>query len=99
MSEYNDLISAELADTVLKLDTILQDDDSYNMRGVAAMLTMSGNMMYRMAIQPPTPADAMIVKACIEMLADKPGALALLLGQLGKGAAMMHMGFYEGRPK
>jgi hypothetical protein len=99
MSEYNDLVVAELTETVRKLDFILQDDGSYNKRGIAAMLTMSGNMLYKLAIQPPDTADAMIAKACLEMLADKPGALALLLGQLGKGLAMMHMGFYEGGPK
>jgi hypothetical protein len=95
MSEYNELIVMELDDVSKALIRTLQQMHSYDKRGVAAMLLQSAAMADQMTNgYKPTPEDAAAVKACLDTIATYPGALSMLLGQLGKTFAMAHLGFF-----
>lgn len=96
VSEYNELIAHELEDVSLDIIGLLQDAESFNKRGVAAMMLTSASMLDAMADgKKPTREDTLAVTECLNKLGKHPGALALLLGQIGKMLGMMHLGFYE----
>lgn len=98
MKEYNELIAGEVNDLAVKLVTLLQEEDSYDKHGIAALLLTAADGLMQMADgKKPTIQDMRVAAECIRLLTPNVGATSLLLAQLGKTFEMVHLGFYEGR--
>ena len=95
MSDYNELISCEVEDLTQKLEALLIQEGKRNLHGIAALLLYAGAILDRTALPKGTPKDALVVKKCLDLLLDHPGAYVMLIGQIGKLIAMIDMGFYD----